>query len=103
MRKLQWSKEQVRGPWQECMDWASSLEEDGHTDWRLPMIDELYAAFDRETGKSKIEDMQSDYYWSATTSAPNTAGAWGVVFSNGYVYNDYKTGSDYARCVREME
>ena len=104
MNDLQWSKSQFEGTWDECMDWASSLCEDGHSDWRLPMIDELFSVFDRELGKPKIASFELVRYWSSTPDADNESDnesrAWYVNFNNGYVVDNGQTSRGYARCVR---
>ncbi|PIR07558.1 hypothetical protein COV54_00415 [Candidatus Jorgensenbacteria bacterium CG11_big_fil_rev_8_21_14_0_20_38_23] len=50
----------------------------------------------------KLENTQSDYYWSGTTYKNNPANAWNVNFNNGNVNNNDKdTNLLYVRCVRQ--
>jgi hypothetical protein len=79
----------------------------GHTDWRLPTIDELQtillAAYPCGTHPcidAVFGPTQSYYYWSASTLTPYPDHAWIVSFNDGYVNNDYKPNSSDVRAVR---
>jgi len=83
---------------------------------RLPTIDELRKEVENcggvidDYGNNKNDPAYqscyknkgfvSNYYWSCTTSASNSDYAWYVVFSYGNDLADYKTDSNYVRCVR---
>jgi len=90
--------------WQGALDYCSGLSLDGGG-WRLPSIKALETIVDSSRYNPSIDTtvfarISSDGYWSSTTHASGTSGAWFVSFSYGYS-NDYgKTGSGYVRCVR---
>ena len=84
--------------------YCSDLTLGGYSDWRLPSVKELLFIVDNSKHSPSIDNQFqntiSNYYWSSTTFASNTSGAWFVYFSNGYTYNYYKDNSYYVRCVR---
>ncbi len=92
--------------------WASALKDignlkngqcglaDGSTagQWRLPNLNELKSLVN--AGQSSTAEwlntqgfsrVQSSYYWSSTTYAPNTGEAWYVSMSDGHQYEGNKT------------
>ena len=84
-------------------------------DWRLPNKRELISiTHDGYYGPSlpdtagtgnwsqgdPFNNVQSDYYWSATTNASSTNYAWSVHMYYGYVYEAYKTNYYYVWPVR---
>ena len=76
----------------------------GHTDWRLPTIQELFSIVDFERRRPAIDPVfttVADSYWSATTCATNPFYAWYVSFYSGNVldFND-KSSLNYVRAVR---
>jgi uncharacterized protein DUF1566 len=92
----------------------------GHCDWRLPQIDELATILNTSctTAPCVIDPVfntgctsgctvktcsctGSSFYWSATTGSNFPAGAWGALFSHGFVaFSVFKTGSGFVRAVR---
>jgi hypothetical protein len=75
-------------------------------DWRLPNMNELESLVDASKSSPALPaghpftNVQSYYYWSSTTYAPNTAGAWNVHMNVGFVVIYYKSDSYYVWPVR---
>ncbi len=74
-------------------------------DWRLPSRDELYAIANgtepvRSGNMRAFISVATSYYWSSTTYASNTAGAWLVSFDNGSTSLGSKASAYDVRCVR---
>jgi hypothetical protein len=98
--KLQWSKTFDRMTWDDAMKFCEELKFDGHSDWRLPTRVELLALYDNG---EILSDTKSDDYWSNTTYADSTDGAWYVNFTDGYAYRDDKATTYYVHAVRERK
>ena len=101
--KLQWTKTFQRMALDEAVVFCENLNYGGHSDWRLPSIEELISLVDYSKWgpASSIPVTEPSYYWSATTYANNTGYAWHVFFDAGYVSNYYRKSSAlYVRAVR---
>ena len=100
---LEWQAEPF-GPatWPKQMDAASKLNLGGHTDWRLPTIEELVTLIDfsRCNPASKFPGQRPEWFWSSSSRVAYTSYAWRVDFNVGYVDNDGKAYGGHARCVR---
>ncbi len=74
--------------------------------WRLPTVEELASLVDPTRSNPALPaghpftNVESYYYWSATTNAAATTFAWHVLFYDGNVGFDGKAGSFYVWCVR---
>ena len=109
---LQWQDniESVLRPWykfgaETAANYCTTLSLGGHTDWRLPMIEEFQTLVDySQHGPAATEDVfnhiSSYRYWSSTTSVSSASYAWIVDFNYGYSHYGTKTSDYYVRCVR---
>jgi hypothetical protein len=101
--------------WAQALSDANSLESgscglsDGSNadDWRLPNVNELESLVNAEESNSAtwlngqgFTDVQAINYWSATTYASDTGGAWNVDMWDGRVFANNKSGSLYVWPVR---
>jgi hypothetical protein len=74
--------------------------------WRLPNVRELQSLADYSKVSPALPEnhpftgVMSTYYWTSTTYAYNTDGAWTIGYADGYVSAYYKTESYYVWCVR---
>ena len=92
--------------WREAIDYCSGLSLAGHSDWRLPNLNELQSIVDYSRHSPAIDGTyfpgtSSSYHWSSSSYASNPGDAWGVYFDGGYLdgngyVNDYDE-SDYGR------
>lgn len=91
--------------WPTAITQCEGLSLDGHSDWRLPNINELYSIVDQSrTGSisSVFQNKVSLKYWSSTTDANISAGRL-VDFSIGNDFGEVKTLQQFVRCVRGGE
>lgn len=78
----------------------------GHSDWRLPDVQELrsiveYGMSLPAINASLFPATPSSRFWSSTSSVPDPAYAWFVNFYSGYSSGDgYKTFTNHVRLVR---
>jgi hypothetical protein len=99
LARQMWQKA-TAGPmnWDAAMSYASSLSLGGHSGWRLPSRDELANLY--HSPCKSMMDVVSSLYWSSTTDAGYTVGAWLVHFYYGYVGYGNKLVRYYVRAVR---
>ena len=106
---LMWQKATARGSytWQKALDYCANLELGPYSDWRLPAVNELLTLVDGNIpspsptiNTAYFPHTKAAWYWSSTTYAGNTEGAWGVNFGYGGDDRSYKTDSTYVRAVR---
>ena len=104
---LMWQQETADSPmtWNEALAYCEGLNLCGHSDWRLPNINDLRSLIDYSRSNPTIDisyfpDTAVSWYWSSTTGASATSGARGVNFDYGYGLNVSKSSNDYVRAVR---
>lgn len=127
---LQWSNEAPNDmTWNDAQRYCANLSEGGHSDWRLPNIDELRTLIQNHSGtqtggKCQISDKAgklawSDwtkdcngrdgsisklgdivYFWSSSVLSDIYTFVWYVDFRDGYVNRSRKHDIYYVRCVR---
>jgi hypothetical protein len=88
--------------WNDAMAWVKTLEIGGYRDWRLPTKEELdsfaklggnlYSKWFNANGFSNV---QSFAYWSGTTMANFSGGAWNVSMYDGLVGDGGKLANAY--------
>jgi hypothetical protein len=92
--------------WADAKKYCKDLILGGHSDWRLPRVDELETIADFSRVSPAIDPVfegRSCNYWSSSTAVDSPDYAWVVGFSGGNVYAYNKTYShddDRVRCVR---
>jgi len=91
--------------WSAALGAAQPATWAGHTDWRLPNINELSSLV--ETGcyspsinTTVFPGTPNGHYWSSTTFVPNASDAWYAAFNGGGLVNGDKGGSRQVRLVR---
>lgn len=78
----------------------------GHTDWRLPAVEELFALADRTRYSPAIDtaffpSCKSEWYWTATPYAASPSDyAWIVYFSSGSSGSGGRVSDSRVRAVR---
>jgi len=90
--------------WNEAIDFANNLTLCGHSDWRLPNMNELKSLinYDKVDNRAWLitqgfANLQTnDFYVSSTTVAERPGEAWVVALSDGYNSTGNKTGRSNA-------
>lgn len=83
--------------WQPALDWAKTLEADGHQDFNLPNRREQAILY----GNLK-DQFQEKWYWSCEQHASDPSGAWLQDFSYGTQLSYRKGDGTRARAVRRL-
>jgi len=76
--------------WSEACQYCEDLTLGGNTDWELPDIAQLSSVIDTDyyptVNTNYFKDTNNNVYWSGSTYANTTVGAWLVGFYGGYVF-----------------
>ena len=93
--------------WVAALGHCNVLTTGGRLGWRLPTLQELASLVDPNAAGAPFlpaghpfSNVQSSFYWSASTLAFDTSFAWGVHFDFGVVSNDVKGNGHFVWCVR---
>jgi len=93
--------------WVDALAYCEGLDWGGHTDWRLPNVDELTSIVDDHTYAPSIDTTAfpattAHLFWSSTSRVAfaSESDAWMVYFIYGVVSYNGKAGTIRARCVR---
>ena len=77
--------------WQSALDYVKTLNTGGHTDWRLPNVNELKSLVNADEPETAVwlnrqgfTNVEGGKYWSSTTLAYGTILAWSVHWGFGY-------------------
>ena len=107
---LVWTRNanQNHGPadWAQAVSGASTCNNGGFSDWRLPNRRELESLLDSGRFDPALpaghpfNSVQSSYYWTSTTTANSDDDAWVVHFYIGFTAHDDKAGTHYVWYVR---
>jgi hypothetical protein len=94
------------GVWTSAISGCAQREVGGRKGWSLPMREQLASLVDNDNSDPALPtdhpflNVQSAFYWSASTTAGNPSVAWFVHFDSGSVTNDSKDIFQHAWCVR---
>jgi hypothetical protein len=96
--------------WENAQIHCNQLNLGKRLGWRIPTLQELASLVDGDPANTSSprlphghpfsSNVQSSFYWSATTLASVASGAWGVDFRHGDVDVGGKTGLNFVWCVR---
>jgi hypothetical protein len=101
---------QIRN-WQQALDYVEGMNAGtnpnlGYTDWRLPNLVELESLVNVQVFSPALPqgnpftNVQSGAYWSSTSNANGTSGAWGMGTTTGNFGSYTKTSGSYVWPVR---
>ena len=108
--RLMWQdeKQNFQGTWEQAQEYCKLVNLAGHKDWRLPTRVELLSIADKRrhnpavnTAFKYIADPEYPYYWSQTTYADDSSGAWIVDFRGGDASRSGVSHRRFVRCVRQ--
>ncbi len=87
--------------------WIAAMNDEafaGHSDWRVPTLDELLSIIDDRWNNPAIHPVFGptvpSFYWSSSELTGSVVYAWNVNFADGFSTDGTKAGAVYARAVR---
>lgn len=90
--------------WPQAMDIVNGMTLCGHSDWRLPNLNELNSLINAKEPNTALwlnlqgfTNVQSYSYWSSTTIGNDTSYAWIVGMTSGYMFGNFKDNN--TNCV----
>lgn len=99
--------------WEDAIDYPKPLSLCGHSDWRLPNINELESLVNASEpssanwlytqGFANVQSGMLGSYWSSSTCADNTDYAWNGYLGYGTLTRDAKVNSHFVWPVRSAE
>ena len=106
--KLMWQDnrdvQKVNQHWQGAKEYCENLVFAGYSDWRLPIMDDLFSIRDEKRKSIAInagfKNVTPNQYWSSS-NVYETGYAWSMNFENGDDSLQLKSSSFYVRCVRD--
>ncbi len=109
--KLQWQDDALGSAmdWEAAISYCESLPLGGHSDWRLPNINELKSIVDKSKYHPPIvdgfvhTDTRMEGYWSSTTPEDSKYDAYFIGFHYGFISRHNKDSNKYIRCVRDEQ
>ena len=93
--------------WVGALSYANNLDLGGHSDWRLPNVNELKSLINAAEGNfagwlndQGFSGVQASNYWSSTNWAATPTSAWYVHMGYGKLFIVLKTDTSYVLAVR---
>jgi len=95
--------------WDQAKAYVEQLNQSaqgGFSDWRLPTIEELgsLVEFEQKNGALYIDptfDATQNVCWSADTMTAENS-SWAASFTNGHLFSDARTNTNFVRAVRTL-
>lgn len=109
--KLMWqddiAAQNVKGYWEDALEYCENLRLGNYKDWRLPSVRELYSLIDLNADDpaaiEQLDHVVSGDYWSSSVCVSDVSDAWLVYFEDGVVNHYSKTRKRHIRCVRDLK
>lgn len=98
----------VKITWQDALQLSETINDGGHSDWRIPNIKELAtivekACVDASVNATLFPATSPENYWSSTTVTGSESSAWAIAFYSGKNNTKEKLLDLHVRFVRFAE